>query len=97
MNDQIKRVSDLLLKRWNKALEKYTEDQLALHGFAFETKEERDVFVKTRLHLVSYPSAHENEIYLDYKSPSDPGTLIGRYSTRVDFKNDGEKITMTIG
>jgi len=91
-------IDDLILKYDTHILEE-TKSKLKNLGFEFNTENEFINFCISRIQKIQYENKPNYfELYLDYKSNTQKGTLIlfGNDDIKIDSIKDG-KVTYTIG
>jgi len=83
---------------FDKHLAEQTRKVLEAKGFTFESEGDFKLFCRDRLTVVSFEdNEFKKEMYLDLKSPEEPGTLLFRFSTEVTTRYDNGVLTTTFG
>lgn len=83
---------------FDKHLAEQTRKVLEAKGFTFENEGDFKLFCRDRLTVVSFEdNEFRKEMYLDLKSPEEPGTLLFRFSTEITTKYDNGVLTTTFG
>ena len=91
-------IDDLIIKYDNHILEE-TKQRLHTYGFSFDTENDFINFCISRIQKIQYENKENYfELYLDYKSINDKGTLLlfGNDNIQVQSIENG-KVTYTIG
>lgn len=98
ISEAINKMNDELYHKRDAALKALLRVRLQQLGHTFDNDESFIEFAKGRLTKVSYASnPYDQELYLDYNSATDRGTLLVTFSTKVTMTDTGGKITLTIG
>jgi hypothetical protein len=93
------KIIDDLIIQYDKHILNRTENALKLLGFKFDSDKELIDFCINRVQKINYENKNNYfELYLDYKSNNEKGTLIlfGNESIEIDAIENG-KVSYTIG
>lgn len=94
--DLFDKISKQLHDNFNDHLEKYLMKNLEQFGIYIPSRSEFLKFCKERITRIS-SSMEDHELYLDFVDENDRGKLIGVYSSKTEIKQEGNKLTATIG
>jgi hypothetical protein len=87
-----------MVYKFDNKLEDYVKRNLSQLGHEFSSKVYFHDFCKKRITRASFVNdPHCYDIYLDYVSEENRGTLIGCYSDKFKIVNEGNKVTAIIG
>ena len=94
MNDFHRKV----MSEWEEKLKAYLKENLKQFGYEFENDNEFLDFCKRRVNRLCFEDKRNYyEFYLDYVNEENAGKFIGCYSDKVEFVNEGSKITAIVG
>lgn len=86
------------VREFDQKLKEYVIKNLNHLGFIFTTDLDFIQFVSTRITRVAFEDKPDYyELFLDYNNETKHGTLIGTYSTKTVFENNGCTMTVKIG
>lgn len=86
IQELMKRREDMLLRQFKMKLKRL--------NYTFASDNAFELFCAARITRLSYPGGEE--LWLDYRDPKEPGTLILRFSTDVEFAFDSTRVIMTV-
>jgi len=94
MNDFHRKV----MSEWEEKLKAYLKENLKQFGYEFENDMEFLDFCKRRVNRLCFEDKpNYYEFYIDYVNEGNTGKFIGCCSDKVEFVNEGNKMTAIVG